>query len=90
MKIVPLLTGVVVVAATAGAGFVMCRHLGLIDGLEFGCGQYYYTDIPDWQRYFSVERYHDHLPKALSFVLFFAWGYLMYRLWRWIDSSSDN
>lgn len=82
-----VLTGLVMVAACAAAVYVMVRHLGLIDGLDFGCGQYYYTDIPHWEKYFSVDRFRDSYPKVLYFILFFVWGYVMYRLWKWIDSK---
>ena len=42
-----ILTAVVMALALAAAAYAMVRHLGLVDGLDFGCGQYYYTDIPN-------------------------------------------
>lgn len=89
MKASSIATGVAMVAAIAAAAYVMAFHLGLSPELDFGCGQYYYTDIPDWQRRFSVDGFEDGLPMWLYFVLFFAWGFLMYRLWVWIDAGAD-
>lgn len=77
----------VMTAAVCAAVYAMVNHLGLIDGLDFGCGQYYYTDIPNWEKYFSADRFHDTYSKSLYFVLFFLWGYFMYRLWKWIDRN---
>ncbi|MGN0853787.1 MAG: hypothetical protein ACI4Q3_10500 [Kiritimatiellia bacterium] len=77
----------IMAAAVLAAVYVMVNRLGLIEGLDFGCGQYYYTDIPDWEKYFAVDRFHDAHPRILYFVAFFAWGYLMYRLWKWIDAK---
>jgi len=30
--------------------------------------------------------YHTKVPLWVHIVLFLAWGWLMYRLWVWIDS----
>ncbi len=78
---------IIMVAATLAAAFLICGHYGLIPGLDFGAGQYYYTDIPGWEKYFSAETPSEKCPRWLIFLLFFAWGYAMYRLWRWIDSK---
>ena len=75
----------IMVVAVLAAIWLMCGQYGLIPGLDFGCGQYYYTDIPDWQKDFSVKGIVDNCPRWVYFVLFFLWGYAMYRLWRWID-----
>ena len=47
MKLSSKITYATLVAALAASVYVMVRHLGLIEGLDFGCGQYYYTDIPN-------------------------------------------
>ena len=85
MKLSSKITYATLVAALAASVYVMVRHLGLIEGLDFGCGQYYYTDIPGWEKYFSVEGVKGHLPKALYVALFFLWGWAMYKFWGWID-----
>lgn len=82
MKLAAWLTGLVMAAATvAAAGFMLARS-GRIPGLDFGPGQYYYTDIPDWPRYFSVPGVVDATPAWVYYALFAAWAYLAYRLWR--------
>lgn len=60
-------------------------HKGCLEGYNFGCGQYYYTDIPNWQDYFV--RLHYVVGHSLWFyvLLFFLWGLLMMRLWQWLD-----
>ncbi len=86
MKLARALTYATMAAAVVASCWMMFRHMGLIDGLDFGCGQYYYTDIPDWQRWFSVEDFKDGIPRWVYYALFFAWGWAMYRLWAWLDS----
>ena len=73
------------VVAVLAATVLICRHAGLLPGLDFGCGQYYYTDIPGWEKYFSVEGLKSSCPRWVYYLLFAVWGYLMYRLWRRID-----
>ena len=72
--------------AVVTAAVLMFGQYGMIPGLDFGCGQYYYTDIPDWQKYFSVKGVVDNCPRWVYFVLFSLWGYVMYRFWVWLDS----
>ncbi len=55
-----VLTGLVMIAALFAAIHLICGQYSLIPGLDFGCGQYYYTDIPGWERYFS----NDARPSA--------------------------
>ena len=76
--------------ALAAAAYAMVRHLGLVDGLDFGCGQYYYTDIPNWQDYLSGEAHPHRFPQALHFALFFAPCYVTYRFWKWVDARSSD
>ena len=88
MKISGVITFVIMVAATLLASVAIVFHKGLVPGLDFGCGQYYYTDIPGWEKLFSMEGVRDGLPIWIYFVLFFLWGVLMYKAWAWIDSRS--
>ncbi len=85
MKPATLLITFVMLAAIAVAAWLIVGRYGLIPGLDFGCGQYYYTDIPNWQKYFSVKGLVSKTPSWVYYALFFAWGYLMYRLWRLVD-----
>lgn len=76
--------GVMIVAVLAAA-VVVAGHYGRIPGCDFGAGQYYYTDIPGWERIFGLKGVEDGRPRALYFALFLGWGGLMYLLWRWVD-----
>ena len=80
-----ILTIIVVAVAVATAIYIMVNRLGLVDGLDFGAGAYYYADIPDFEKYMHDEAYRTSLPLWVFVVLFLAWGYLMWRLWLWID-----
>lgn len=65
--------------------YMMTQRIGLIDGLQFGCGQYYYTDIPNWQHYFQTDHYQSPVSMLFLITVFFIWGYLMMKLWFWLD-----
>ena len=63
----------------------MGRHLGLVPEYDFGAGAYYYADIPGFENIIKDEGYHTKVPYWVHVVLFLCWGWLMYRLWVWID-----
>lgn len=65
--------------------YIMKNNIGSVDGVDFGPGQYYYTDIPNWKDYFLVDRYHSKTPMSVLIALFFIWGILMYKAWVWLD-----
>ena len=67
--------------AVVVAVYIMVHQLGLQKDLDFGAGAYYYADIPDYEKVDADGKYITHLPKWVFYLLFFAWGYLMYRLW---------
>ena len=69
-------TILMVAAVVLCALWIMKNRLGLSDRHDFGAGAYYYADIPDF----------DKVPYWVHVVLFLAWGWLMWRLWCWIDS----
>ena len=62
--------------------FIMVRRKGLIEEMDFGCGQYYYTDIPNWQHYFQGTHYESPVPLLVLVAIFFVWGWLMMKLWQ--------
>lgn len=66
-------------------GFIMINHLGLIDGLDFGAGAYFYADIPEFSKYVNAEHYISKTPMWTLIVLFLIWGAIMYRLWAWLE-----
>ncbi len=65
--------------------YIMIHGLGLVDSLDFGAGAYYYADIPDFEKYMGDEAARGSIPLWIYIVLFLGWGYLMWRLWLWIE-----
>lgn len=85
MKTTTRLSVALLALAVAAGTYIIANGIGLIDGLPFGCGQYYYTDIPGWQRYFQADHYSDDTPMWLLVLLFFLWGWAMMKLWVWTE-----
>ena len=81
-------TIIMAVAVLVTAGYIMFNHLGLVEGYDFGGGAYYYVDIPGFDEIVDEETYRTTVPLWVHIVLFVAWGWLMWRLWLWIDSKS--
>ena len=75
-----------VVAVLGCAIYIMARRMGLVSGYDFGAGAYYYADIPGFEQVVSDDAYKTDIPVWVHIVLFLGWGWLMYRLWVWIDS----
>lgn len=69
--------------------YIMFRGLGLVPGLDFGAGAYYYADIPDFEKYMdSAHAAYDNATSTwLCISLFLLWGWLMWRLWVFVDNS---
>lgn len=84
-KFFKVITIVVIVVTLVIAVYIMARGLGLVEGLDFGAGAYYYADIPGFEKYVRDDAYDSGLPLWLAVVLFLAWGALMYALWKWVD-----
>lgn len=78
-------TIIMAVAVLVTAGYIMFNRLGLIDGYDFGVGAYYYVDIPGFDNIVDEDAYRTSVPLWVHLVLFVAWGWLMWRLWLWID-----
>ena len=77
--------GIMAMAVVAAVVLVV-RRQGLLPDCDFGCGQYYYTDVPGWESIFSGT-VADERPLWLYLLLFFAWGGVMYFLWKRLDRS---
>ena len=87
-----VITIIVVVITLFLAGWIMANQLGLVKGYDFGAGDYYYADIPA-EQYSEIAPEGDHktsVPKWVFYVLFFAWGWLMWRLWIWIENRGKK
>ena len=91
-KIFKVITIAVVVITLFLAFWIMANKLGLVDGYDFGAGAYYYADIPT-EQYSQIAPEGDlktSIPKWIFYVLFFAWGYLMWRLWVWVEKRGKK
>ena len=84
-KLYKTVTILAVVAVLGCAVWIMARQLGLAPEYDFGAGAYYYADIPGYENVIRDDAYHTDIPVWVHIVLFLAWGWLMYRLWVWID-----
>ena len=76
-------------AILAAAVYIMVRRIGLNPELDFGAGAYYYADIPGFESVVRDDAYRTEVPLWVHIVLFLGWGWLMYRLWVWIDSRKS-
>lgn len=78
-------TVLMAVTVVAGAIYVMVNRLGLVEGYDFGGGAYYYVDIPEFNKVLPQDAYQAKTPVWIHVALFIAWGWLMWRLWQWLD-----
>ncbi len=87
-----VITIIVVVITLILAGWIMANRLGLVESYDFGAGAYYYADIPAEQYSEIVDEnaYKTTVPHWIFYVLFFAWGYLMWRLWVWVETRGKK
>jgi hypothetical protein len=85
-KIIRTVTAVVAVAVLICSIVIVTLRLGLVEGYDFGAGAYYYADIPGFEKIMNDEAYRTSVPVWVHILLFLGWGWLMYRLWVWIDS----
>ena len=85
-KIIRTATAIVATAVLICSIVIVTLRLGLVEGYDFGAGAYYYADIPGFEKIMNDEAYKTSVPVWLHIVLFLGWGWLMYRLWIWIDS----
>lgn len=83
-------TVILAVAVSLLAGYIMINRLGLVEGYDFGLGAYYYVDIPDFEKIVDQDAYEASVPVWVHIVLFAVWGWLMWRLWLWIDKKMNK
>lgn len=79
-------TVIMIVTVIVIAAYIMINRLGLIEGYDFGGGAYYYVDIPEFEKIVDEDAFRTTVPVWVHVVLFIAWGWLMWRLWLWIDN----
>lgn len=85
-KIIRTVTTIVAAAVLICSIVIVTLRLGLVEGYDFGAGAYYYADIPGFEKIMNDEAYKTSVPVWVHILLFLSWGWLMYRLWVWIDS----
>lgn len=85
-KIIRTVTAIVAVTVLICSIVIVTLRLGLVEGYDFGAGAYYYADIPGFEKIMNDEAYKTSVPVWAHILLFLGWGWLMYRLWVWIDS----
>jgi len=84
-----ILSILVLASVIIAAMYIMHNNLGLIEGLDFGAGQYYYTDIPGWDKIFFGEKsitIGTNHP-ILFFSIFFLWGYACFKFLSWMETK---
>ncbi len=82
------ISGIVfIVAVVILAIYIMIHGLGLVEGLDFGAGAYYYADIPEFFKYVNGDHFKSAFPMWFHVALFLSWGFLMYKLWSWLDKK---
>lgn len=84
-KIFKAVTAIVAVTVSICAAVIAFMRLGLADGYDFGAGAYYYADIPGFETLLNEEAYSTAVPVWVHILFFLIWGFLMYRLWVWIE-----
>ena len=84
-KIFRIVTVIMAVTVIVMAAYIMINRLGLVEGYDFGGGAYYYVDIPEFEKIVDQDAFKAKTPVWVHVVLFIAWGWLMWRLWLWID-----
>lgn len=85
-KIIRTATAIIAAAVLICSIVIVTLRLGLVDGYDFGAGAYYYADIPEFEKIMNDEAYRTSVPVWVHILLFLGWGWLMYRLWVWMDS----
>ena len=85
-KIIRTVTAIIAAAVLICSIVIVTLRLGLVEGYDFGAGAYYYADIPEFEKIMNDEAYRTSVPVWVHILLFLGWGWLMYRLWVWIDS----
>lgn len=87
MKPLKIITIVLVTCLFVGCVYIMSKGIGLSNDLDFGAGAYYYADIPNFEKFVNKDIFSTGIPMWVHIALFFIWGFLMYKLWCWIDSK---
>ncbi len=82
-------TLVIFIVVIISAIYIMQNDIGLIEGLDFGPGSYYYSDIPNWEeRFFTSEHITANTNYPILFLLIFVgWGIASFKAWIYLDKK---
>ncbi|WDF25333.1 hypothetical protein PSC67_02280 [Fusobacterium nucleatum] len=69
---------------------VMYKNMGLISKFDFGAGAYYYTDIPNFEKYINNSFFKTKFSIWFLITLFLIWGVFVYKLWCYIDRKIEK
>jgi len=86
-KVLKILGIVSIIAVLILTVYCMINGLGLVEGLDFGAGAYYYADIPEFSKYVNGDHFVSRFPMWLHIALFLIWGNIMFRFWVWLDNK---
>lgn len=91
-RIFSVVTVLAAVAIVSAALWIILLRQGLVDSYDFGAGAYYYADDPQLQNLAesSADSYSTTVPTWVHILLFLAWGWLMWRLWVWVDGKINK
>lgn len=80
---------VICAVALVTAVYLASQDAGLIEGMPFGPGSYYYSDIPIWKDIFLSEKtLHLGFDNPLAaFAFFIIWGLLSFKALLWLDKK---
>ena len=85
-----IISCVTLILSVFSAGYMMMNHMGLVEGLDFGAGAYYYADIPEFDRFVNGSAYESPVSFWIIFLLFAVWGVVVCKLWLWIDTKTGG
>ena len=86
-KISLTVTVIVAVAVVVCSIIIAAKGLGLVEGYDFGIGAYYYADIPGFEKIIHDDAYCTSVPLWVHIALFLGWGYIIWKLWVWIEKK---
>lgn len=69
---------------------VMYKNMGLISKFDFGAGAYYYTDIPNFEKYINNSIFKTKFSIWFLITLFLIWRVFVYKLWCYIDRKIEK
>lgn len=85
VKVLNVIAFIIFIVIIGAALYIMKNDIGLIEGLNFGPGSYYYSDIPGWEKYFFTHKYAHSLSPIFIVGFFAGWGFLCWKAWIYLD-----